>query len=285
MTEGRLNAARVVKDINPPEVIQVRVVDRELEITGTSRGDQVTIDGSSGKLVLQLNGKREEVAGAVDRILFWGGSGNDTFINNADIRVSTWGDAGNDLLIGGPASDQIYGGLGNDELRGRRGDDRLLGAAGDDRLYGGSGNDILHGNRGNDRLFGEEGDDYLNGVGARTSYTAVPATTPSRPRTEPPRAARTKSRSKPASRSKSPYWPTTLTQTAIPWRCEASPRQVPRGQSRKKRPEPAERPDLHAAGRFRGPGSIPVHDQRRQGRNIDRDRHDCGQIASQEVVA
>ncbi|MCA9125996.1 MAG: DNRLRE domain-containing protein, partial [Planctomycetales bacterium] len=64
----------------------------------------------------------------VERILFEGGSGNDTVTIDPSVTVpvSLSGGAGNDVLIGGSGNDLIEGGLGNDRLQGGLGNDRYI---------------------------------------------------------------------------------------------------------------------------------------------------------------
>lgn len=129
-------------------------------------------------------------AGVVSRIVYYGGDGDDVFLNTAGRTSTAYGQAGNDTLQGGSVVDSLdggdgydslYGGDGNDVLRGGNqndvldggagndtlsgeyGDDQLYGGNNEDYLYGGAGNDTLLGNGGTDVLFGEAGNDYLDG--------------------------------------------------------------------------------------------------------------------------
>jgi hypothetical protein len=83
--------------------------------------------------------------GVLKEVDFYGGAGNDTFVNNTSLPCFADGGTGNDTLTGGGASDILFGGLG------------------DDRLYGRGGNDSLYGNQGTDYLEGDAGDDVLAG--------------------------------------------------------------------------------------------------------------------------
>jgi Ca2+-binding RTX toxin-like protein len=74
----------------------------------------------------------------VQRIVFSGHAGNDTFINNNSIVSRAHGDGGNDRLWGGSGADDLYGDEGSDEIRGRGGNDVLYGGAGNDVLIGGT---------------------------------------------------------------------------------------------------------------------------------------------------
>lgn len=113
----------------------------------------------------------------VDRIIFRGGVGDDTFRNETSIRSKAHGGDGKDTLIGGSNVDWLFGEAGGDRLEGREGKDHLFGdsssrGAGSDMLYGGRGNDNLYGmhcgdtldgGRGSDTLYGGPGDDTLWG--------------------------------------------------------------------------------------------------------------------------
>ncbi len=104
-----------------------------------------------------------EVAATVSqKLLIYGGSGDDTL----------GGGAGNDVIHGGDGDDQLRGGDGHDRLVGRRGSDHIwglngsdtvLGGSADDKLYGGRGDDLMRGGRGNDRMFGSNGADVMAG--------------------------------------------------------------------------------------------------------------------------
>lgn len=138
----------------------------------------------------QLVDQKAFPAGDVHRVVFYGGGGDDVFVNSTGIASTAYGDAGNDtlqggsnadtllggdgndvlyglsgndVLYGGNQNDMLYGGDGNDYLAGEWGDDLLSGGNNDDSLYGGYGNDQLLGNAGTDVLFGEAGNDYLDG--------------------------------------------------------------------------------------------------------------------------
>jgi hypothetical protein len=91
-------------------------------------------------------------AGAVQRVEFYGGAGDDVFINNTSLPSVAWGGEGNDTLRGGAGEDTLYGGFGDDILYGGAGDDTLFGEDGDDGLFGGLGTNTLYGGNGDDRF-------------------------------------------------------------------------------------------------------------------------------------
>ena len=116
--------------------------------------------------------------GEVQKIIFYGGWGNDSFVNLSTIPSEAHGDGGHDTLTGGAAGDEIHGGSGNDQitangmawgllmgdtLYGDEGNDTLVGGVWNDYLSGGSGNDELSGGGGNDVLLGGHGNDTLMG--------------------------------------------------------------------------------------------------------------------------
>lgn len=102
-------------------------------------------------------------AADVRRIVFLGGAGNDTFINDTAIDVLAVGGEGDDILTGGEGSDVLYGNDGADTLNGRGGRDELFGGLGNDQIFGGYGADWLYGEEGDDNLEGGSGDDTLRG--------------------------------------------------------------------------------------------------------------------------
>ncbi|QDU23737.1 C2 family cysteine protease [Urbifossiella limnaea] len=82
---------------------------------------------------------------------FYGGEGNDRFVNHTGIGSAAFGYGGNDVFVGGGGNDALDGGEGHDRLNGR---------GGADNLYGGNGNDVLIG-------IDAGGPDYLDPWGGR----------------------------------------------------------------------------------------------------------------------
>ena len=125
------------------------IVDRTLQITGTSGDDAVEV-------ALFENAQAQ---------VFDGGAVSLTF-NLADVdRVRFIGGDGNDVCILGrtPFAFTFEGGAGDDAASASRVDydDLLVGGEGNDYLYGGGGNDTLDGGLGYDGLLGGRGDDYI----------------------------------------------------------------------------------------------------------------------------
>ena len=105
-------------------------------ITATSNGVPQGVVGANGQVLPTI------IKGRVDLIKFYGGAGDDTFVNNTNI--SCYAD-------GGPGNDKLYGGSG---------DDTLIGGAGSDELHGGAGNDYLDaGGQRRDKMWGDAGQD------------------------------------------------------------------------------------------------------------------------------
>lgn len=133
--------------LNPGALIPVLVVG------GGTGNDAVRIgpaDRGKGLSVRVREGDgqgrwREPLSAPVDRVVIYGGAGNDV-IDVADsitVPVEIYGGAGNDQLAGGGGSNLLVGGDGSDTLLGGRGRDLLIGGAGSDWVRGQGGEDIL----------------------------------------------------------------------------------------------------------------------------------------------
>lgn len=73
-------------------------------------------------------------AAGVQGIYFFGGAGNDRFVNQTDLYSSARGEGGADTLVGGSGRDRLSGGPGDDHLNGRGGRDILDGEGGTDTV-------------------------------------------------------------------------------------------------------------------------------------------------------
>lgn len=139
--------------------LRIQTDNRSSDVHTYKSGTQlVVVDNAPGATYLTPPTWR--FSGTVNRIEFRGGSGDDTFVNDAYIPVTAYGNGGDDYLEGGNRNDILYGGDG---------DDTLVGYGGNDRLYGGNGDDILKGMSGNDSLYGggnESVDELWGGSGA-----------------------------------------------------------------------------------------------------------------------
>ena len=138
----------------------VTLEDGVLTIDGTDGPDTVTIRPHDSGKTLKVNDdgvfhffKRKDV----DRIVFDGGRGDDSF-RVRDFRaqitagISATGGAGDDVLGGGAGDDSLVGGAGHDLLSGSTGDNVLSGGAGDDTLVAREGKDTMYGGGGVDSI-------------------------------------------------------------------------------------------------------------------------------------
>jgi hypothetical protein len=142
------------------------VVNGELIVIGSDRGDLLNVVRDGTALAVWANGKRlGDFDMGVTTIVMDGRGGDDLIWIATQVHTGAeiYGGAGNDLITGGSGNDRIFGEDGHDLLLGNLGNDRLDGGAGDDILFGGAGDDILFGGAGDDVLFGGLGDDWLFG--------------------------------------------------------------------------------------------------------------------------
>lgn len=124
----------------------------------TDSGGATSIDGTSGRDILNGTAGDDEINGLAGNDVLRGRAGDDDMsggagkdrMNGQNGRDSLFGDAGADRLDGGSGRDVLRGGTGNDRLDGGNGRDVLRGGAGGDRLDGGGGNDLLIGDGGAD---------------------------------------------------------------------------------------------------------------------------------------
>lgn len=137
----------------------------------------VTVSGGAGNdtglFVFQgTENYRASINGAADRVfptedvnrlVFIGFDGNDSFDNRTFVPSQLLGGNGNDTLSGGAGEDLINGGAGNDVIRGNEANDRLYGLAGDDDIFGGEEDDRIFGGDGRNEIRGGDGDDLIFG--------------------------------------------------------------------------------------------------------------------------
>src|SRR3954447_6670660 len=158
----------------PGRVVPAVVSGGMLYIYGTEAADTVSVTYGPGSVRVTENGQSQLfslAAVTANQLYFWGGGGNDTFVNSTGVRATAFGMGGNDVLLGGSGDDALYGGDGDDYLAGGDGNDWLMGENGNDVLLGQNGNDVLLGAfngstaevSGVDALYGGDGDDYLAG--------------------------------------------------------------------------------------------------------------------------
>lgn len=122
-----------------PAVLSAYLAGQDLMIQMDNAGGGVEVR-QSGSTVTMFEPARARSwsvpAASVRSINFYGGEGNDRFVNHTGIGSAAFGYGGNDVLVGGNGNDALYGG---------EGDDRLNGRGGADNLYGSNGNDVLIG--------------------------------------------------------------------------------------------------------------------------------------------
>jgi Calpain family cysteine protease/RTX calcium-binding nonapeptide repeat (4 copies) len=143
----------------------IQLANGVVTIKGGSATDTVTVTSPvRGTITVKRNSYTETFSSAdVDKIVFYGNDGNDSFTNSTSIPSEVNGGDGNDTLNGGSGADFIIGGYGDDDIYGNGGDDVLWGSGGHDDVHGGSGDDLVKGHGGNDHLYGDSGEDALYG--------------------------------------------------------------------------------------------------------------------------
>ncbi|QDT06272.1 RTX-I toxin determinant A from serotypes 1/9 [Rubripirellula lacrimiformis] len=132
-SDGRL----IIRSGESSDSIAVRVVDDLFLFTINSQEFQIPVEG-------------------IHQFTFFGGDGDDLFVNDTNVRLVALGGAGRDTILGGGGDDSILGGDDDDFLDGR---------GGDDVLQGNDGNDVIFGGDGADRIRAGAGDDWIDGGG------------------------------------------------------------------------------------------------------------------------
>ena len=137
----------------------VSLVNRKLHVT-IHRWAMTDTEKGPAPLVYQNEAKDFDWA-SVQKVVFYGLGGNDSFTNDTSKPSSAWGGFGDDKLTGGSGHDELHGNGDDDKLYGRDGNDSIWGDAGGDLLVGGAGSDQLHavdGIAGNDFVYGDNVD-------------------------------------------------------------------------------------------------------------------------------
>jgi hypothetical protein len=130
----------------------------ELLITGTSGNDQAQVSTSGNHVVVNFDGKTTSYnSSSIKEIIFKGGAGNDSFVDDTAIPFYAQAGVGNDTLIGGTGNDTLIGGSGTDVLVGGAGKNKIVGAktgttqavvdSTKNTLVGISSSDVLDGNQ------------------------------------------------------------------------------------------------------------------------------------------
>ena len=126
-------------------------------------GSFLQVDSTTYRATLSTVGQRQFSTSEVDRVIFIGFGGDDSFNNGSDVEGLLLGGSGDDTLRGGSQSDVINGGTGADDLFGNGGMDRIIGGLGADNITGGDGNDQIFGGDGANQIQGNDGDDLIFG--------------------------------------------------------------------------------------------------------------------------
>lgn len=197
MTKPTIGSVRLsVESLTDRVVPSVSLISSEIYIFGSEGGDSVEVVAAYTDGGYEYRVTENEVTTSIPvdmvtgRVVFHGGGGDDSFVNNTSLPTEARGGEGNDILVGGWGDDYLFGEGNDDYLVGRSGYDSLhghagsdwlddqgtdfaptilFGGGGDDVLYGGNGPDQIYGGGGIDTLAGLDGDDYLNG-GNGTDY-------------------------------------------------------------------------------------------------------------------
>jgi len=111
-----------------------------LYLTPNNNGNTFILNEVGNKVFLTYNmGNGPQVTvfskKDIDYIAFFGGTGNDVYLNNTSISEASYGSAGNDLIVGGTGDQSV--------LKGSGGSDVLVGRAKNNDMSSNGGNDIL----------------------------------------------------------------------------------------------------------------------------------------------
>jgi Ca2+-binding RTX toxin-like protein len=164
-------------------VVSAVVVDGMLEVTGTNKSDDISIEMAPGNNtgLLQVKSKNtvvgefDTVATPLTGIHVKAGNGNDQVVVFSDVLIAAHLEGGNgkDVLAGGGADDVVDGGNGNDQVAGGDGNDVVTGGNGKDDVDGGVGNDTVTGGKGKDHVVGGAGADIYSLADRDTELDSV----------------------------------------------------------------------------------------------------------------
>jgi hypothetical protein len=152
------------------EHLEVRDVPASISFSNgiiTIHGDAANNVALVSQAGTQIHAKIDNVqasynAASVNKIRFYGGTGNAKFTNDTAIPCKAYAGTGNDSLIGGGGHDALYGGPGNDTLV-------AINGKGTDQLYAGTGTDTFWYDTG-DTVHGAVAGDHLHCVSGFMSY-------------------------------------------------------------------------------------------------------------------
>ena len=162
-----------IESLERRDLLAIDLVGMELQITGGSYQDDVSILSTRGGLdivvsrqvtdVAQTTETKTFLATAVSTIVVQLNAGNDSVSNGTSKPMTAYGGSGNDVLRGGAGVDKLFGQSGIDLLYGNGGNDVLWGGTGNDSIWGIDGADLIYGEDGDDTLRGGDGDDKIEG--------------------------------------------------------------------------------------------------------------------------
>jgi hypothetical protein len=116
-----------------------------LHVCGSEGDDVIGFEKAGAGLGVSINGQNFGPFTGFDRVIVFGGSGDDDVRMTAQgaYPVLLFGGAGDDTLVAGNGPGILSGGDGIDRIAGGNGADLLIGGRGGDRIEGGNGEDIL----------------------------------------------------------------------------------------------------------------------------------------------
>jgi Ca2+-binding RTX toxin-like protein len=163
--DGKDQVSTFFADGRVPGSGQAQLVNGVLYLTPPNGGSFTQIDEVKGQIVVttdwgfNLSFDKNDV----DAIAYFGGSGNDVYLNNSKVEEAAYGSAGNDMIVGGFGSfNLLKGSGGNDVLQSRGKDADLSGNGGADLFLVGTGTatvrmdalDLVTGLKGKDLVVG-----------------------------------------------------------------------------------------------------------------------------------
>lgn len=156
----------------------------QLQITGTSGNDKITVTQTAGGLVVANNGWASTYTGACTSLLIRTGAGNDSASIDPSVYINSqiFAGSGTDTLQAGSGNDTLYAGTGKDTLRAGSGNDTLVSLGGSvASLYGGSGKDSFWcDNNANQKVYNVRADENAYGAVHRVSTYFGGSTTTTR---------------------------------------------------------------------------------------------------------
>jgi Ca2+-binding RTX toxin-like protein len=128
-----------------------------LYLTPPVGGSLTQLSGNSGQLTLTSSWAGTQTFSGVKQIAYFGGSGDDTYLNATRIDDVFYGAGGNDTLVGGTGKYSLG--------KGSSGNDVVVGRAKTSDLSGNAGTDVLFALVGHRNVFRVDGQDTVVGSG------------------------------------------------------------------------------------------------------------------------